>query len=284
MEEELDLGDLLKNAIEAEDVNQLIELCKLDGIELWSNLQPNGLPGMRGKQEELLPLHRAIQKNNVEMMKILIQAGSSGNSTSVGGDSPLGYAIRLGNGEAIDFLLSIDSIDTTVPICFVDPKSPFTYQSPFICQSPLLAAIRLQNTKSVQSIYHSRYFRSEWLPLDNDYAIWLSLMTNDYDLIVFLLRKGAISINNSSREDFEKLLRNIPNSEYFKWIETLVACSDTKLECRFKLMLNAASMTEVRHIMDGTLNKSSWLQEAIRKIRHRIYFAPSLTTALLPYI
>ena len=60
------------------------------------------------------PLYIATTKNNVEIMKLLIEGGADINRTSYDGITPLGIASQMGHLDAVKFLLECPGIDLNI--------------------------------------------------------------------------------------------------------------------------------------------------------------------------
>ncbi len=200
--------DRLHRIIEAEDVTQLTEFLKL----FSSFTALNSAHGYMIRLEHLSPLCRAITKNNVEIMRILIHAGAS-----VIKDCPLDFAINQGKVEAIEYLMTHYS-DIILPAF-----------SAGVISSAFVAAIVTDKIEIVKLfLRHPNWIYPSWKTQSNKY-LHIALAYDLYDIAILLLQHGGIHV---TKEDYKMISIYSDGliGAVMKWEDLFLACSEEGLK------------------------------------------------------
>jgi ankyrin repeat protein len=87
-----------------EQIREVADIVRL-GRE-WMEAQAGPIIGIERAHESDVPLHRAIQKNDVDQVRKLIEEGADVNAKDSSDRIPLGYAAEKGNMEIVELLIS----------------------------------------------------------------------------------------------------------------------------------------------------------------------------------
>ena len=100
------IGNTLLFAIE-EDASNIVEKILKFQVEIDKvDLEYKGYKGFNFRYKELPPLHLAINKRNLEIVKLLLKHKANPNRTNIRGDTPLFIAVSRGYIEIVKELLN----------------------------------------------------------------------------------------------------------------------------------------------------------------------------------
>ena len=135
------------------------------------------------------PIHRAIDTQNIELVKLVINKsnGADLNFTNLDRQTPLTYAITLGNSDIIELILKNGA----------DPN----LKDQLGC-TPVCKAIQLGKLEVVKILKH---YRADLDRSDKEYTpIMSAILENQLDILNYLIANGA-NVNLTDDDGYSAL-------------------------------------------------------------------------------